>query len=304
MTLPNFLVIGAARAGTTSLYHSMGQHPQVFMSPIKEPNFFAYLGGSWDRDVLKTEPTSFPVRSLHEYQNLFRGVRGERAIGEVSPMYLAAGRGTAKCIGNYLPRVKLLAILRNPIERAYSHYLWHQAEFSEPRTFESAIQDERDGFAKGSRFWHCRYRYVENGFYCRLLKPFFEVFPRDQIAVFLFDDLQRDPIGLLGGVFHFLHVDANFSPKVSRRYNVSGIRKSRWIGWLLKKRPSTIRVRRLLPARARDGLDGLIEFVRGRQLEPPSPLSEEILHMLAHHYRTDVEELQQLIGRDLSTWLV
>jgi len=87
MTMPNFLVIGAAKAGTTSLYHYLNEHPQVFMSPIKETNFFAFNGERLDGRSRRSRET-FPVQTLEEYENLFAGSAGARAVGEVSPLYL------------------------------------------------------------------------------------------------------------------------------------------------------------------------------------------------------------------------
>ena len=98
MTLPNFLVIGAGKAGTTSIYRYLQEHPQVFMSPIKEANFFSYTCADWDDEELKRLGWSarFPVRSLAAYEALFEPVKGEKAVGEVSPRYLSDGRQAAQ----------------------------------------------------------------------------------------------------------------------------------------------------------------------------------------------------------------
>jgi hypothetical protein len=198
MTLPNFLVIGAGKAGTTSVYRYLKQHPQVFMSPIKETNFFAYTCAGWDDRELNRLGWSarFPVRTLEAYETLFEPVRDEKAVGEISPRYLSVGRPAAECIRRHLPGVRLIAILRNPIERAFSSYLFHTRDGRERRTFERAIGEERAG-VQPEKMDFGQLHYVGLGRYCDLLEPYFDLFPREQIQVHLFADLQRDPAALM-----------------------------------------------------------------------------------------------------------
>ncbi len=115
MTMPNFLIVGAMKCGTTALYYYLEQHPQIFMSPVKEPNFFCFEG----REGLDSGNS---ITDIAAYRGLFRGVSSERAIGEASHCYLYEPRAVER-IKHYTPDARLIAILRSPIERAYSHFL-------------------------------------------------------------------------------------------------------------------------------------------------------------------------------------
>ncbi|HEY1419866.1 MAG TPA: sulfotransferase, partial [Candidatus Dormibacteraeota bacterium] len=126
MTLPNFLIIGAAKSGTDSLYGMLGQHPQIYISPSKEPMFFVAEGlpevpyrGPSDREVLLRWDSW--VNTLEHYESLFGGATVEKAIGEASTWYLY-DEGAPHRIKHHVPDAKLIAVLRNPVERAYSAF--------------------------------------------------------------------------------------------------------------------------------------------------------------------------------------
>ncbi len=301
VTLPNFLVIGAGRAGTTSLYNYLRQHPEIYMSPIKETNFWAYLGeGLRDEDLDRHGGTIvFPVRSLQKYEGLFEGIASEKAIGEVSPRYMAS-KDTAACIADHLPNVKPIAILRDPVERAYSSYLFHRRDGRETRTFETAIDEEESGTVSDA-LRHGQRRYVGLGYYYRRLKPYFELFP-EHTAVFLFDDLRSDPLGLMRDLFRFLQVRPSFVPDMSVRYNVSGIPTGRLARTVFRKRPALIRAKRAMPPAIQNWLDRVIEPARAARLDAP-PLNPDTRQRLAMRYEEDVGKLAKLIDRDLSGWL-
>ena len=117
MTMPNFLIIGSQKAGTTALYHYLKQHPQIFLSKIKEPCFFAFEGEELDL----RSPTGAPVymnrtavTTVESYRRLFDTVTDEKAVGEASPIYIICPKA-AKRIYHYIPHVRLIAVLRNPV---------------------------------------------------------------------------------------------------------------------------------------------------------------------------------------------
>jgi hypothetical protein len=187
MTLPNFLVIGAGKSGTTSLYRYLAQHSDVFMSPVKETNWFAYEGQG---DSLR-----YPIRTRDAYERLFEGVAAERAVGEASPQYLKS-TVAAERIAAALPGVRLVALLRHPVDRAYSSYLHSLRDALERRGVEEALQP-------GSR-------YVELGLYHPQLSRYFERFDRSRIKVILYDDLAADPAAVMRDLYAFLGVDESF----------------------------------------------------------------------------------------------
>jgi hypothetical protein len=271
------------------------------MSPIKETNFFAYRAmGEREAGEEPDEATSYPVRTLDEYSRLFEGAGSATAIGEVSPRYLADSR-VIEGIAATLPDVRLLAIVRDPVERAYSSFLFHTRDGRETRTFVTAIEQELEGRQPdGLRFG--QRHYVALGFYDRLLAPFYECFGARRIRVFLYDDLARDSVAFVREVFGFLGVDPTFVPDTSVRHNAGGTLPGRLSRFLFAKRPWKIRLRRSLPGGLRSGVQGWIERVRASRLEVP-PLPDETRFRLAALYADDVSRLEARIGRDLGGWL-
>jgi len=143
MTLPNFVIIGAGRSGTTSLYHYLAQHRDVFMSPVKETRFFAWQAewaGKTDVDerVLRRR---YPVRCLENYEALFTAAQGRRAIGEATPRYLFAP-GVPEVMAAVVPDARLIAILRDPAVRAFSSWMGTVLDGRERRSFDQAVEDE------------------------------------------------------------------------------------------------------------------------------------------------------------------
>ena len=302
MTLPNFLVIGAGKAGTTSLYYYLDQHPEVYMSPIKEPKFFALEGGipdyrgPGDREVWSSG-TNRAISDPKEYESLFDGVREEKAIGEASPGYLCNARAPGR-IKRCVPKARIVAVLRDPAERAYSAYLHMLRDGREKLPFAEALGEEKRRTREG---WAPGWQYTREGFYYRNLKRYFELFERDKIRLYLYEELRADPLGLMRDAFRFLGVDEAFVPDISLRHNVSGIPKSALLVSLITRRnPLKTLLKPLLP----EGLRRRISVgVQNRNLTPAPPLSPEDRARLIELYREDILRLQDLLGRDLSSWL-
>jgi len=299
VTIPNFLIIGTAKAGTTALYNYLKQHPRIYMSPVKEPKFFAYEGEKLDfRGPGDREANTSVVTDIDAYRALFAKVSNETAVGEASPLYLYAPKAPER-IQHHIPEAKLIAILRNPIERAYSSFSQMVREGREPLgDFSQALGAEerriRENWAPG---WH----YKRRGFYHTQLERYFDRFHRDQIKIYLYEDLQANPVGVLQETFRFLGVDDAFIPDISLRHNVSGIPKSQALHVFLR-RPNPIKsvfkpfVRKQLRSRIKTRLSN-------RNLRQLPQLPPKARKELAEAYREDVLKLQELTRRDLSTWL-
>jgi Sulfotransferase family len=297
MTLPNFLIIGAAKSGTTSLYQYLGQHPQIYMSPVKETNFFALDGdepdfGGPDGDVFNRDS----IYRMEDYIRLFEDRTDEIAVGEVSPRYLGED-GAASRIKRCIPDAKVIAILRNPADRAFSAFSMRKRDGWEPcATLDEAIADEP---RRVEERWGSGI-YLRHGFYAKLLQPYFEQFGHDQIRVYLYDDLVAAPDRLFEELFGFLGVDRRFRPATSEQLNVSGVIRNPVMRMIwTKTHPLQKAVRPILPKPARQRVSRFfIGLEKRRLLFPPDQRNR-----LMEHYRTDIRHLQDLIGRDLSAWL-
>ena len=297
MTMPNFLIIGAMKAGTTALYTYLEQHPQVYMSPVKEPNFFAFederMGFLAPQDQEGINRTS--VTDIEAYRALFKGVTNEVALGEASHWYLYSPKAPGR-IRHHIPDAKLIAVLRDPVERAYSQFLHFVRDGQEPLSdFALAVQEEERRIRNNWAFG----RYASRGFYHAQLKRYFDAFDRRQIKVYLYEDLSADPVGVIQDIFRFIGVDEAFVPEMSVKPNVSGVPRNRTLHALLT-RPQ--RIKAVLQPHLPAGVLRLASDLRDRNLAKPQ-LAPEVRRQMIEMYREDILKLQDLIDRDLSKWL-
>jgi hypothetical protein len=296
MPKPTFLIIGAQKCGTDALYHALQQHPDIAMSPNKEPFFFLMDGRLPDYRLPGPRYVNRLVYDWDVYLQLFAGSDGKRAIGEASAIYLSSyfPEKTAARIRERIPDAKLIALVRQPAERAYSAYNFYRARDFEPlASFADALAAEPARFQANDT---PDFRYRMNGFYFANLKPYYDCFPREQIRVYLFEEWNADPAGTLRSILRFLDVDESVPIGVERRnvtYRYGSQRLHRFLA-----RPGRFgkRLHRFLPAGVRSQLD------RWNQ-QQPTPMPSQIWRELTEGYREDIHHLQALIGRDLSHWL-
>ncbi len=212
MTLPNFLILGAQKAGTTPLYHALGQHPEIFTSPVAEPHYFS-LG---DLEAARR----IAADTVADYRKLFAGAGRARAVGEASTTYLESARA-ARRIRELIPEARLIAVLRDPAERAHAHYLSNRRRrWEDEATFSGALELEPERLAVGLG---PHFNYVARGFYHAHLAAYHRHFDRRQIRVFLYQDFEGDPSGVRREIFRFLEVDDGFAPDTTVERPVSGV---------------------------------------------------------------------------------
>lgn len=294
MTLPNFLILGAAKSGTTALHTYLQQHPQIFMTPEKETNFFAFEGEELDFQGPGDDAINqFSITALSAYQSEFGAVQDEPAIGEACPLYLYHPRA-ANRIHAYVPNAKLIIILRNPVDRAYANYLHLVRDGREPAPdFSQALQQESQRIEKNWEwFWH----YIQQGYYQAQIERYYQQFSQENIRIYLYEDLRDHPQTLFKSIFNFLEVDSEFIPNLSIRPNKSGKPKNRLLHQVLTQ-PNPIKtiLKPLFPAHLR-------QKIQHRNLAKPS-LSLEVRQRLLDLYQDDICRCQTLIQRDLSAWL-
>ena len=293
-TLPNFLIIGAAKAGTTALHEYLKQHPQIYMTPTKETNFFAFEGEEINFKGIGDEALKeFSITDLETYQAQFDSVTTEKAIGEACPSYLYYPQAAAR-IKKYIPDVRLIVILRNPVDRAYANFLHTVRDDREPHTdFALALQDEATRIANNWEwFWH----YIQAGFYGKQLEQYYKIFPDSQIKVYLYKDLKANAIATLQDIFRWLEVNDTFVPDMALRPNKSGMPKNKFLHQILTKpNPVKTLLKPLFPAKIR-------QKIQHQNLNTPK-ISQEVRQQLLDLYRSDILHCQNLIDRDLEPWL-
>ncbi|GFE67615.1 sulfotransferase [Chroococcus sp. FPU101] len=295
MKLPNFLIIGVQKAGTSSIYGYLRQHPQVYMSPIKETNFWTNI--SKDSQLNETSSQHKRITTFEQYTQLFEGVQDEIAIGEASPNYLFHYQSSLELIHQHLPNAKLIAIIRDPSERAYSDYLMHirDAKYGGKTLVEQLKTSSQTSYT------------LLKGLYYQPLKHFIDKFGSEQVKVYLYEDLCQAPIQFMQGMYEFLGVDPTFYPDMSYKAQQGKLPKNQAVNNLLRtdnpiRTAAANTLKMFLPLEIRQN-------IRNQLLEVNSidkkqvPLSAEDRKLLVNYYRDDILKLQDLINRDLSAWL-
>lgn len=274
-SLPNFLIVGAQKAGTTSLARWLGAHPDVFLPPGKEL-FFFNVPERWER-------------GLDWYRRQFAGAEGMRAAFEATPGYLGNPKAHER-IARTLPGVRLIALLRHPADRAYSQY-WHNRSMgTEKRSFARVVEDEVSGAAPPFDF------YLERGRYLKHLNALRELFPEEDVLALLFDDLVTDPAGTFAKACRFVRVDDAVRPAIlGQAQNVRLTFRSRRLHHAVR----TLRARRLLSANLAGRLRAWNTRSRAKPYEPMDPKTRMTL---IDAYEEQTAGLEQLLGRDLSSW--
>lgn len=298
MGLPNFLIVGAPKCGTTFLYYYLDAHPDVFMSSPKEPLFLSWkaahatANGPGDANALRLR-----VKSLEAYTGLFPASGSYTVIGEASSDTLYYHKTTAPLIENLMGRsTKILIMIREPASRAFSAYMHQVKAGLETLSFPDALEAEENRIRSG---WETVWHYKRAGLYTEQIRTFTEWFPHLKIVVF--DDLENKPIEILKDVCDFLGIPYHPMSHAERPKNRSGIPRSASLQRILNNPPGLIRypVRWLLPTRLRHRLRlGLSD----RNIRPIE-MSSELRQNLVGRFRDDILKLQGLIGRDLSGWI-
>jgi hypothetical protein len=290
---PNFFVVGAPKAGTTSLYNYLDQHREIYMSPVKEPNYFAdeIRHENFTDEMRRMDgPTGGPIAAWADYTRLFQNVNGEKAIGEASVCYLwsktAPANIAAKC-----PEARIVMVLRNPVDRAFAQYR-HMLTFAKSRV---SFGEHLDAFfSSNNKQIGKLYPFLEFGLYHEQVKRYLTSFPRDRIQIWFYEDYLQNPLAMLQQIFQFLEVNASFTPDVSQRHLEARVPRSYSLNRLVKRTGLWEAARRLSPAFARR-----IAF-QSRNALTVDPADRG---RLREYYRADVENLARLLNRDLSGWL-
>lgn len=280
--LPNFFIVGAAKAGTTSLYEYLREAPGVYMSSIKEPSYFS---------PAVPEDYGGKVRDLNDYLNLFRDAGEEIAIGEATPFYLWDPE-SPYLIQKAVPEAKIIIMLRDPVERAFSDYLMMGAHYGfEPLSFLEALQaNARQRQSK----WGTRL-YLELGEYSQQVQRYLDVFGASKVKVVMFEDFKADTRGTVNDVLRFLDVPGTIDTEIARVHNPFSVPKTRLAQQIVRNKLLRKLARRLVPAPARDLV--VHRFLLKRVSKPR--ISETAREFLQEYYREDARALQGKLHRRL-----
>ena len=298
--LPTFLIIGAAKSGTTSIARYLAHHPDVFMSPTEAPAYFAFSGTPPRYAGPNAEPIAdHVVWRLRDYVQLFSARQHQRAAGEKSTQYLSSDVAPRN-IHDAIPDARLIAILRNPADRAYSQFVHNLRSLREPLSdFRAALDAEPE---RTRQNWSYNYFYRERGRYANQLQRYYEFFPREQLLVLLYDDFVADPTRVMRAVCRHLDISERYSLPVTEHHNVSmGVPRHSLLHRVLTRDSATKSfLRRILPEHLQQRAWRWI--FRGN-MAPLPQFDPDLRRQLLEESREDIRRLECLIDRDLSAWL-
>ena len=288
-SFPNFLVLGASKSGTSSLYAYLRQHEDIFLSYVKETHYFT------NDQIYNLGPEGFVEKYYH-------GVAEQEAIGDITPTYFVQPDLVIprlhETFGELNP--KFIVILRNPVERAWSHYQHKVRSGEEKLSFEKAlaIEDERvTDFPMG--WWG----YASEGLYSKYVKNWLSAYSKNNFLFLLTDDLATKPQSVLREIYGFLGVNANYEIESYSRKNVSGkVRSDFMLSVIGGRSPMKSIVKSLLPYRYRQILKTKMIELNTSKHESNDYIPAHMSERLKELYAPDIKELQVLTGLDLSIW--
>ncbi|MEO7988393.1 MAG: sulfotransferase [Chryseolinea sp.] len=299
--LPNFLIAGSAKCGTSSLHSYLAQHPDIFMSRRKEPRFLSSQGMSFPLNgPLDSRVEKWIVKTFSEYCDLFRDAANHKVVGESSADTLYFYKHTIPVIKKYLGNPKIVIVLRNPVKRSFSAYQHLVRDAREPLSFEDALLQENDRVKNN---WELIYHYRAVSHYYEPLKAFLENFTN--VKVVMNEELAKEPHRVLSEVFEFLGVDNTFKVKDSTtKHNMSGKPRSQWLHeFLFEGHPlrNFLRpvIRFFIPSKQRKKISLNIQQKNLVQMK----IKPETGEMLKNEFRDEILKLEKLLNRDLSSWL-
>lgn len=310
---PNFFIVGAAKSGTTTLFHYLNQHPEIYMAPIKEPNFFSTdinlenlrqsvknrikaenIDQFFKNGMTRTIHRAY-IRDLHQYLQMFAPAGPGQIKGEASPSYLYS-EVAAKAIFEFNQKAKIIIILREPSSRAYSHYKMDLKLGFTQDSFREALEKDKIADPKG---WGSSSLYLELGQYYLQVKRYLDVFPKENVLVLLQKDLYNNKEETIKTLFQFLHVKDDFIPNEPEFKNESVVPSNKLTSLLLKSDFIRIKARNLLE---HTKLKKNILKILYKKSEI-NKKDEEVLQEIKIQLKDDVFQLSKLINRDLSEWL-
>jgi hypothetical protein len=297
--LPNFLIAGAAKSGTTSLYYYLKGHPDIYLSPVKEPCFFTFQTLDLPQQGIDDDK-KFYIRTFEDYCRLFQGADGKKAVGEASADTVYFYEKTIPVIKRLLGDPAIIILLRNPVTRAFSAYTHLVRDNREPLSFEEGLALEEDRI---QRNWQCMWHYKTRGLYFAQVKTFMESFSR--VKVLLHDDLKKTPMSVVKEVFEFLGVDPSYQPTdTETQYNTSGIPRFKSLNNVFLMKNIAQRTIRNTGSflLTEDRWVKLRDTLRGKLLVK-AEMRPETRAYLQQFFREDILKLQELTGKDLSAWL-
>lgn len=294
--LPNFICPGAQKAATTFLFNLLKQHPSIYFPHCKETHYF-------------DNPEHYR-KGLDFYEDAyFAQVNQESIVGEITPEYIYFENVPGRIYTDIGPEIKFVFIFRNPVDRAYSQYWGEVSRGIENKSFEEAISLESQRLEKGY-FEKAHFSYIDRGFYSRQLERYLKYFDKQQMKFILFQDLIGNTEKTLEDVLDFFGVNTSYEIDLEVFENPTGMPKFKSLHFLFEKLPENQMIKKIgrfiFPSiKIRDYIGKFRTFIlqKNRQEFEKPDMEQELRRNLINLYSEDINKLQSIIERDLSSWM-
>ena len=285
----DFFIVGAPKAGTTSLYYYLSEHPNISMSAVKEPNYFSYE----DLNNQKLYYKSKKIDSLDSYNNLFPIRNSNYIYGEASVSYLFYRKVPAK-IKRYNKNAKIIILLRNPIERAFSHYLMDARLGLISKSFESVV-DSFEITDKNKLFYQ---QYIELGKYYNQILNYKRLFNDNNILIIDYEEFKNQTLLCVRSIFDFLQIDKSFMPNLNLTHNTFRKPKFIFIEKLYSNHTIRFLIKNLIPSEFKN-------FINKKLFDKDDKpiLSKDLHAKLKAIFKNDVNKLSDLLNKDFNKWI-
>lgn len=293
MKSPNFMCLGAAKSGTTSLYDILIQHPEIYIPQFKEPHFF---------DVSENF-----ANGLEWYKKNYFQKANQKIIADFTPSYFFDSNAPKRIFEALGPKMKFLVILRNPVDRAYSHYLHSKRDFHESKDFLEALESEdirlREYIKKSDYFSYLRHSYVNQGLYSKMLDRYLKYYSLDKFLFINFEDeFVREKDATIKKILSFLNVDESIILDTNFKSNVASKAVSKRLKKIMKKKSWYRKVvKYLIPSFTfRQILRNKIHKLNNTSFHPKQLSDVSKFRILAKYFKKDIVKLERILNKDMN----
>ncbi len=307
---PDFFIVGAAKSGTTALQQTLASYADIYMSPIKEPNYFYNEvaieelrkglqeklkkdnAAQWINDGMQGELWNAFIRDESMYKKLFSKAESSQKCGEASVSYLYSLKA-AENIYQYNPQAKIIIILRNPAERAWSHFNMEKRMGLVSANFKSEFDKLH---LISNPIWGRDPIFLSGGFYYEQVKRYLDVFPKEQVFICFYDDYKLNPKNTICKILGFIGVSLNSEIELIENKKTNEARKS-IVDNFLESGSLKSRLRKVLKFL---GIHKFLKQLLSKENKEQLPATYKLL--LKDYYKNDIEKLEELIGVNLNHW--
>lgn len=296
MSLPNFMCLGAAKSGTTTLYDILRQHPAVYIPSFKEPHFF---------DI----PENYK-NGINWYEKNYFKNANNKVVADFTPSYFFDKEAPKRIFESLGGKVKFVVILRNPVDRAYSHYLHSKRDLYEKQDFGEALKLESSRLQKyqnqADYLSYLRHSYVHQGLYSKMLKRYLQYFSLDNFLFINFEDefLQEKDL-TIQKVLNFLEIDSSILLNIDIRSNPASKERSKILKRMMKKTGWwRVLIKKMIPSlKIRQIIKNRIQRANISVFNPPKLTQIQRHNIYNSYFSRDVHDLSVLLNRDFSNWI-